>query len=1342
ALAINIVLGANTVNFSRNIQKATKQAEQELNGFSARIEKMFDRFTRIGNLVGFGSAAAVVQIADQYQALASKVRLATESAQEYSQVSKQLRDIANSQRASFEGVVDLYSSSQQALSALGKSQQEIVGFTKNFTTAMNVAGASSEAQKSVLLQLGQALNMGRLQGQEFNSIASQTPIVMDLIAKKMGVAKGQLKDLAAKGKITAQTIYDALATATDELAEKAAKMPATVSAAVGVVKDNIGYLVHDVLNSTGVMSHFANAIAFVGENLKTLASIGAMAATAAGVKMAHTWAVGKLTSDGLIASLTAQIIQIRTSAIETIKGAYSAQNYAANLAYLSGSAGKAAESVGGVLFSAISRTAIAIDRYWLPINVAIKNTQAWTANNLTLANSKAVLTTAISTTSSAITGYVNAQRSAIVGAVSYVRTNGILGTAKNALSAATRSATASIIAFGGAMRSGTVSAMAYTRAIATSAATKRAMVGTATLAGRAISGIGSAFASVGRIIMAHPIMLIAGVITAVIVRTMGLQKAMDSLSDAISIVGEMLGDFIDFGINNFKWLMGVVDKFFSSFLSSGKESTGFVNQYFGWLFEGTEGGFVGLLQVTARILDKMVGFFYAATRSMYRSMVNLWNGIKRGFVDAFNAVSKTIESSINGILDSYDAIIGKINGMIRDAKAAAAKVGLGGIVPKELTGTGGYRYQGVQLQAALTPGIGGNFGSDMVGFSLLGDYVDDKVKQNKAEKAAKKLEEAGKAADSTAKGLDKAGKSAKNLDKSHKDTAKSGDKLKNGLDKASEAAKKLADAFNDKMAGFKKIIWESQNVKAGLHSEQIEYDLQFGELTGLDKDQKQLLRAQSLYADHATAIAELDSKIHDLKLPKEFGTTYSEVMHGIQDERNKLSALAKSAGIVPEMAGTQVVWKRTGGGNGDLGETQIIIKRLEKLDKFEADTIAKLQEIATLETNNVVTKYQGLNDEVERQIKLLDTTSTIDKELLKIDFERADAIKPYEQMIDHIKASNKELGDYIENQLLGQIDYNIELQKTLAVKTAYKELSEQFVSDEQKQLNTLREELSVLNQMAKLDPQAQGVNATQILDKALGLNDNAQQDGVFAQLGQLNKQYEQRQAIIDEWQAKMEKNLAGHEDELSRITKEAEERRTQIKRQHQIAQVNLGLAAGNEMVGQMADFAKSAFGEQSKHYRAMFALQKGFAIASASVSLYENVSKAMSLGFPANIGAIAAATMQGVKILSLIRQIQNPIVGQAHDGIMSVPKSGTWNLEKGERVLPKHTAKALDDKLDSLQRGTGGQVVNVSVTVNADGNSDVQSSHELGKGLGNAIKLAVQAELQKERRQGGLLYGR
>ena len=176
------------------------------------------------------------------------------------------------------------------------------------------------------------------------------------------------------------------------------------------------------------------------------------------------------------------------------------------------------------------------------------------------------------------------------------------------------------------------------------------------------------------------------------------------------------------------------------------------------------------------------------------------------------------------------------------------------------------------------------------------------------------------------------------------------------------------------------------------------------------------------------------------------------------------------------------------------------------------------------------------------------------------------------------------------------------------------------------------------------------------------------------------------------------------------------------------------------MFGGVSGLTKSFFGEQSGIYRAMFAMEKGFAIAKAIIALKANIAEASKIGFPQNIPMIAGAASQGMGIINDIRSVVMP-VGQAHDGIMSVPKSGTWNLEKGERVLPKHTAQNLDNTLNRLQNNGGGQIINVNVTVHAD-SGDVQSSYDMGKNLGNAIKLAVQAELQKERRQGGLLYGR
>ncbi|HEY4145165.1 phage tail length tape measure family protein [Pinirhizobacter sp.] len=84
------------------------------------------------------------------------------------------------------------------------------------------------------------------------------------------------------------------------------------------------------------------------------------------------------------------------------------------------------------------------------------------------------------------------------------------------------------------------------------------------------------------------------------------------------------------------------------------------------------------------------------------------------------------------------------------------------------------------------------------------------------------------------------------------------------------------------------------------------------------------------------------------------------------------------------------------------------------------------------------------------------------------------------------------------------------------------------------------------------------------------------------------------------------------------------------------AQQALALGAASEGFANLAGIAKSAYGEQSAQYRALFALSKAFAIAQAAISLGVNVAKASETGFPYNIGFIAGAIAQGVQIASII----------------------------------------------------------------------------------------------------------
>ena len=70
--------------------------------------------------------------------------------------------------------------------------------------------------------------------------------------------------------------------------------------------------------------------------------------------------------------------------------------------------------------------------------------------------------------------------------------------------------------------------------------------------------------------------------------------------------------------------------------------------------------------------------------------------------------------------------------------------------------------------------------------------------------------------------------------------------------------------------------------------------------------------------------------------------------------------------------------------------------------------------------------------------------------------------------------------------------------------------------------------------------------------------------------------------------------------------------------------------------------------------------------------------------------AIAATTPMVGAVASL------SLAGMAHEGIDAIPETGTWLLEKGERVTTAETSAKLDKTLDDIQKGgAGASVVNL-----------------------------------------------
>lgn len=199
-----------------------------------------------------------------------------------------------------------------------------------------------------------------------------------------------------------------------------------------------------------------------------------------------------------------------------------------------------------------------------------------------------------------------------------------------------------------------------------------------------------------------------------------------------------------------------------------------------------------------------------------------------------------------------------------------------------------------------------------------------------------------------------------------------------------------------------------------------------------------------------------------------------------------------------------------------------------------------------------------------------------------------------------------------------------------------------------------------------------------------------------------------------------------------------------LREQYEAKKRQLSETSNQALFGGLTSLMKRMYGESSKHYKWIFGLEKTYAISR--ILLQNKVALAnawASAPFPANLGAVAKTLAQTGALASAVNAIKP--IGQAHDGIMSVPKSGTWNLEKGERVLPRHTAKALDDKLNSMGNGKAVNVIihnhsNAQATVEQQPNGDVLVM--IDKMLDAKVDTKVNQRFIQARRQGGELYGR
>lgn len=169
----------------------------------------------------------VMDLSDQLTSTTARLNLMNDGLQTTQDLQNMIYLSAERSRGAYQATADAVSKLGLMAGDAFSSSEEIIAFTEQLNKQFTIAGTEAADIDAAMLQLTQAMGSGVLRGEEYNSILEQAPNIIQAIADYMEVPKGQLKDMAAEGQITAEIVKNAMFAAADETNAKFESMPKT-----------------------------------------------------------------------------------------------------------------------------------------------------------------------------------------------------------------------------------------------------------------------------------------------------------------------------------------------------------------------------------------------------------------------------------------------------------------------------------------------------------------------------------------------------------------------------------------------------------------------------------------------------------------------------------------------------------------------------------------------------------------------------------------------------------------------------------------------------------------------------------------------------------------------------------------------------------------------------------------------------------------------------------------------------------------------------------------------------------------------------------------------------------
>ncbi|MCT8196119.1 tape measure protein [Proteus mirabilis] len=318
----------------RQLLTSQQQLEQRLN----RMDSSFNRTSQSVNntersmqslskvaaaLTGYLSASMVASYSEAWTELNNKLSNSVRASESLVDVTQRVFDISQATRSSLDATATLYARLERGTREYNTSAADLAKLTSIINQGFIVSGATAQEAENAIIQLSQGIASGVLRGEEFNSVAEQGSRLMVALADSMGVGIGQLRKMAAEGKLTTDVVVKGLLSQGDAIGKEFAKTTRTMSQAFQEAGNNLTKFLGENTTIKSTISAFSDAVITVSKNLDELSSVLTVIATVVGSR--YVGALAMATKSKVMMAAAS-----RQESVATLQSAR-ASEYAANM---------------------------------------------------------------------------------------------------------------------------------------------------------------------------------------------------------------------------------------------------------------------------------------------------------------------------------------------------------------------------------------------------------------------------------------------------------------------------------------------------------------------------------------------------------------------------------------------------------------------------------------------------------------------------------------------------------------------------------------------------------------------------------------------------------------------------------------------------------------------------------------------------------------------------------------------------------------------------------------------------------------------------------------------------